>query len=219
MILVWLLFEFQIQHLGLFTCPFIHIIWITRVHSKGVVNYQKSIALLHMNCCFKYIIILYGNKVGKIIVRNIIFGKWKWKWSRVVSDSLQPVGCSPPSSSVHGILLSRILEWIAISFSNYIWKWTWNLRIKFKQNELSLWTFFSTIYFNHKFIPKREKNGYFQLFIILILEQIPCKDNSALSQLDIKILPCDLAFYSNSFLCFSCHRLLIKVKLLIIISH
>ena len=35
----------------------------------------------------------------------------------VVSDSLQPHGCSLPGSSVHGILQARILEWVAISFS------------------------------------------------------------------------------------------------------
>ena len=28
-----------------------------------------------------------------------------------------PIGCSPPDSSVHGILQARILEWIAISYS------------------------------------------------------------------------------------------------------
>ena len=28
-----------------------------------------------------------------------------------------PVDCSPPGSSVHGILQTRILEWVAISFS------------------------------------------------------------------------------------------------------
>ena len=40
------------------------------------------------------------------------------KWSHsVVSDSLRPVHCSPPSSSVYGILQARILEWVAISFS------------------------------------------------------------------------------------------------------
>ena len=40
------------------------------------------------------------------------------QWSHsVVSDSLRPVDCSPPSSSVHGILQARILEWVAISFS------------------------------------------------------------------------------------------------------
>ena len=43
---------------------------------------------------------------------------WKWKWScSVVSNSLLAMDCSPPGSSVHGILQARILEWVAISFS------------------------------------------------------------------------------------------------------
>ena len=28
-----------------------------------------------------------------------------------------PMDCSPPGSSVHGILQARILEWVAMSFS------------------------------------------------------------------------------------------------------
>ena len=32
-----------------------------------------------------------------------------------------PVDCSPPGSSVHGILQARILEWVAISFSILEW--------------------------------------------------------------------------------------------------
>ena len=39
-----------------------------------------------------------------------------------------PVDCSPPGSSVHGILQARILEWIAISFSRASSQprnWTW----------------------------------------------------------------------------------------------
>ena len=40
------------------------------------------------------------------------------KWSlSVVSDSLQPMDCSLPGSSVHGIFQARVLEWVAISFS------------------------------------------------------------------------------------------------------
>ena len=31
-----------------------------------------------------------------------------------------PVDCSPPGSSVQGIFQARILEWIAISFSNHL---------------------------------------------------------------------------------------------------
>ena len=42
------------------------------------------------------------------------------KWSEVTQPCLtlcDPVDCSPPHSSVHGILQARILEWVAISFS------------------------------------------------------------------------------------------------------
>ena len=31
-----------------------------------------------------------------------------------------PMDCSPPGSSVHGILQARRLEWVAIPFSRYI---------------------------------------------------------------------------------------------------
>ena len=34
-----------------------------------------------------------------------------------MSDSLQPLDCSPPDSSVHGILQAWILEWVDIPFS------------------------------------------------------------------------------------------------------
>ena len=34
----------------------------------------------------------------------------------VVSDSLPPHDCSPPGSSVHGVLQARILEWVVIPF-------------------------------------------------------------------------------------------------------
>ena len=34
-----------------------------------------------------------------------------------MSNSGQPTDCSPPGSSVHGILQARILEWVAIFFS------------------------------------------------------------------------------------------------------
>ena len=42
----------------------------------------------------------------------------KIKWSRsVVFYSSNPMGCSPPGPSVHGIFQARVLEWVAISFS------------------------------------------------------------------------------------------------------
>ena len=35
----------------------------------------------------------------------------------IVSNSLQPMDCNPPVSSVHGISQTKILGWVAISFS------------------------------------------------------------------------------------------------------
>ena len=44
------------------------------------------------------------------------------------SNSLwPPVDCSLPGSSVHGISQARILEWVAISFSN---AWKWKVKVK-----------------------------------------------------------------------------------------
>ena len=42
--------------------------------------------------------------------------KWKWSYS-VVSGSRDPIDCSPPGSSVHGIFQAKVLEWYAIAFS------------------------------------------------------------------------------------------------------
>ena len=39
---------------------------------------------------------------------------------RLCPTLCNPVDCSPPNSSVHGILQARILEWVAISFSRGI---------------------------------------------------------------------------------------------------
>ena len=38
-----------------------------------------------------------------------------------------PIGGSPPGSPVPGILQARILEWVAISFSN---AWKWKVKVK-----------------------------------------------------------------------------------------
>ena len=40
-----------------------------------------------------------------------------------------PMDCSPPGSSVDGILQAILLEWVAISFSN---AWKWKVKVKVK---------------------------------------------------------------------------------------
>ena len=60
---------------------------------------------------------------------------WDAQSSTIVSEVSQscqtlcdPVDCSPPGSSIHGILQARILEWVAISSSRGSSRprdWTW----------------------------------------------------------------------------------------------
>ena len=45
--------------------------------------------------------------------------------SRLIPSN--PIDCSPPGSSVHGIFQARVLEWVAIAFSN---AWKWKVKVK-----------------------------------------------------------------------------------------
>ena len=49
-------------------------------------------------------------KIGYVCMRT--------KWLQLCLTLCDPMDCSLPDSSVHGILQTRILEWAAISFSN-----------------------------------------------------------------------------------------------------
>ena len=95
-----------------------------------------------------------------------------------------PLGCSPPGSSVHGILQARILDWIAISY--------WLLKVLFKWFEGLLchdYSLLLLIYiFKHLFHFLFSKT-YFKILHIIILKT------------EIFVLLLLLFFYSH---CFSC---------------
>ena len=59
--------------------------------------------------------------------------KWKQLYISFLCD---PMDCSPPGSSIHGILQARILEWVAILFSRGCFHLSltkiWNIRQKIK---------------------------------------------------------------------------------------
>ena len=56
--------------------------------------------------------------VGVWLILNTLSFCCVCMWARsVTSSSLQLHDCSPPGSSVHGILQARMLEWVAISSS------------------------------------------------------------------------------------------------------
>ena len=51
-----------------------------------------------------------------------VWNEWS-EWSKVVQSCptlCDPMGCSLPGSSVHGIFQARVLEWVTISFSNWV---------------------------------------------------------------------------------------------------
>ena len=55
---------------------------------------------------------------GDIIMTNSLYKAWKKVLVIQLSPTLwDPMDCSPPGSSVHGILQARILEWLVIPFS------------------------------------------------------------------------------------------------------
>ena len=61
--------------------------------------------------------------LGQIEVNDFVY--WSTKISTVCAQSLQPyltlcdpLGCSPPGSTVYGVLQARILECVTISFSS-----------------------------------------------------------------------------------------------------
>ena len=122
-------------------------LWKTFWRQKylNISNYRISLLLLLLRC-FSHVLLcdpIQGSLPGS---RSLGFSRqehWsglpfpspmyeseKWKGSRsVVSESgvaqscptlSNPMGCSPPGSSVHGIFQARVLEWRTTAFSDRI---------------------------------------------------------------------------------------------------
>ena len=65
-------------------------------------------------------------KVFSIPEVEVLFNNSHWWYLCVLTQSCltlcDPMDCSPPDSSVHGIFQAKMLEWVAISFSSwYVW--------------------------------------------------------------------------------------------------
>ena len=80
-----------------------------RTHTAHLNNVQINSSLNYIRVCFNLLPILCVC-VFKCVCLCI-------KWLQSCSTLSDPVGCSLPGSSVHGILQARILEWAAVSFS------------------------------------------------------------------------------------------------------
>ena len=103
-----------------------------------------------------------------------------WKWSRSVCSTLSdPMDCSLPDSSVHGIVQARVLEWVAIAFSinevkkqllDYIIRFRDTAYVKVKSSESY------TRFCRHQFsgASRRDQIGYWLkvevIFCLLVRE-------------------------------------------------
>ena len=61
---------------------------------------------------FFFLLLVFGDEVIAVyLLRACMLSH------SVVSNSCDPMGCSLPGSSVHGIFQARVLEWVAIFFA------------------------------------------------------------------------------------------------------
>ena len=83
--------------------------------------FVSKCVLLYASCVPVTIILNYKSHLSDVSAkRGELARKTRWRWSEVAQSCptlCDPMDCSPPGSSLHGILQARILEWVAISFS------------------------------------------------------------------------------------------------------
>ena len=69
---------------------------------------------------FSTVLVLAVAEAQMVLLKTWQQSNYLMKWSEVAQSCptlCDPMDCSLPGSSVHGIFQARVLEWIAISFS------------------------------------------------------------------------------------------------------
>ena len=92
----------------------------TTVHPQGISCPLRHIIRLFLakillrQCHYPHFVDIFGTSVCVCVCECVCV------WERVTQlcpTFCDPMNCSPPGSSVHGILEARILEWVAMPFS------------------------------------------------------------------------------------------------------
>ena len=76
---------------------------------------RKKTELLNNTICTDYINPSWTGSCGKALV--FYEHVWTCMYVQLHLTLCDPMDCSPPGSSVHGILQARMLEWVAIFYS------------------------------------------------------------------------------------------------------
>ena len=81
---------------------------------------RKSLHIIYIYQHFAFLSVtnIYLGDCSDQYERGLVFQcAWVWLVGKLCPIPCDPMDCSPPGSSVHGIFQARILEWVAISFS------------------------------------------------------------------------------------------------------
>ena len=98
----------------LFLETLLHFILISKVYvgCKEENKKEKKNFQIYFDFSKQNILVPFPSRYGDILERKVkVFD------TQLCLTSSDPMDCSPPGSSIHGILHARILEWTAISFS------------------------------------------------------------------------------------------------------
>ena len=104
-----------------------HSAFLTVQHSHPYMTTGKTIALTKRTFVGKVMSLLF-NMLSRLVItflpRNAAAAAKSLQSSPTLHD---PIDGSPPGSRIPGILQARVLEWVAISFSN---AWKWKVKVK-----------------------------------------------------------------------------------------
>ena len=93
--------------------------WFFILKACGIFS-RKSLHIIYIYQHFAFLSVtnIYLGDCSDQYERGLVFQcAWVWLVGKLCPIPCDPMDCSPPGSSVHGIFQARILEWVAISFS------------------------------------------------------------------------------------------------------
>ena len=87
------------------------------LHSSGLSSSSEKLFDVSSYPLPSYLIPFLQNYLRNWMCESIQNGVYAYSVAKSCPALWDPMDCSPPDSSVHGILQARILKWVAISFS------------------------------------------------------------------------------------------------------
>ena len=83
----------------------------------------KTIALTRRTFVGKVVSLLF-NMLSRLVITFLPRSENEREVAQSCPTLCDPMDCSLPGSSIHGIFQARVLEWVAISFSSGCESWT-----------------------------------------------------------------------------------------------